>query len=270
MVLGQEFFLNQCITEPTRLNNILDLFFTNNEEFILKIQIEAPTKMSDHKLQCITTGFLGVDSEEVVELDKKSLLSLNFTDNMINWDKLNEDIMTTRWTEKFDGKSASQMYEILMDTLFTVCSKEVPVKTVNRKQNIPRDRRRLMRKRCRLRKKLPVASVTKQNQLEREMQQIESELLTSHQREEERNEEKAVANIKENPKYFYKYARNKSETKTSIGPFIIDGKLVYEGREKANILQEQYASVYSSRGYHLKLREEQSKRSHRLFGKEIW
>ena len=62
--LSQEFFLNQCINKPTRLNNILDLFFTNNEDFILKTQLEAPTIMSDHNLQCITTCFLYEVSEE--------------------------------------------------------------------------------------------------------------------------------------------------------------------------------------------------------------
>ena len=84
MDFSEKFFLNQYIEEPTRLNNILDLFFTNNEDIILKIQVEAPTTMSDHKLQCITTCFISEVTEEHIQQDDKSLQSLNFSDNTID------------------------------------------------------------------------------------------------------------------------------------------------------------------------------------------
>ena len=43
------FFMEQMVMQPTRLNNILDLFATNDCELISKIDVED-TPMSDHKL----------------------------------------------------------------------------------------------------------------------------------------------------------------------------------------------------------------------------
>ncbi|KAK3879590.1 hypothetical protein Pcinc_015877 [Petrolisthes cinctipes] len=45
---ANEFMLIENITQPTRGDNILDLFFTSNEELLYNIRVED-TIMSDHK-----------------------------------------------------------------------------------------------------------------------------------------------------------------------------------------------------------------------------
>ena len=117
MALSEEFFLVQCIEEPTRLNNILDLFFTNNEDVILKTQVEAPTTLSDHKLQCITTSFGYKGGESSSEAIQNSFQSLNFGDNTIDWSKINSKISEVKWDYLFEGQSATQIYDDFTRTL---------------------------------------------------------------------------------------------------------------------------------------------------------
>ena len=60
-------------------------------------------------------------------------------------------------------------------------------------------------------------------------------------------ETKAVNAIKKNPKYFFSYARKFSSVKISIGPFVdAANKLVTDSLRMAEMLSEQYKSVYST------------------------
>ena len=60
-------------------------------------------------------------------------------------------------------------------------------------------------------------------------------------------ETEACINIKRNPSAFYRFIRNKSNTKGGIGPFIgDDGEPISNLKDLANILQRQYSSVYSN------------------------
>ena len=62
-------------------------------------------------------------------------------------------------------------------------------------------------------------------------------------------EKRAIAMIKDNPRFFFQYAKSKSEVRTAVGPFLIEDDIVVEPIDKCNILQSQYCSVYSSTGY---------------------
>jgi hypothetical protein len=46
---AEQFALEQFVTVPTRLNNILDLFFANNTELVRELSVED-TVLSDHRL----------------------------------------------------------------------------------------------------------------------------------------------------------------------------------------------------------------------------
>ena len=62
----------------------------------------------------------------------------------------------------------------------------------------------------------------------------------------DKGEKRAVEKIKVNPKYFYSYAKSFSKVKHSISTLLNrDKKLVTERKELANILQQQFSSVFS-------------------------
>ena len=55
-------------------------------------------------------------------------------------------------------------------------------------------------------------------QLKTKLVNIESRLIESHEAERNRREQSAVDKIKDNTKYFFKYAREHSHVKKPIGP----------------------------------------------------
>ena len=90
------------------------------------------------------------------------------------------------------------------------------------------------------------SNIHRRNQLENNINIIEESLKKSVELESERKEAQAVACIKSNPKYFYKYASKKSKVKTRVGPLKIDkNKVISEPGEIAETLNQYYQNVFS-------------------------
>ena len=90
-----------------------------------------------------------------------------------------------------------------------------------------------MRKRTKLRKKLRnIINTEIRTQTENKIISIEEKLKRSVELENDRKETNAVSCIKTNPKYFYKYAANKSIVRTSVGPLTdSEGRTINEPQE---------------------------------------
>ena len=125
-----------------------------------------------------------------------------------------------------------------------------PGKEVCHKNIIPRDGRTLMRTRTKLLKKLskkPTSNTDSgRESVESKVKEIETKLKESYEKEREHEENKALMAIKTNPKYFHSYAQKKLKSRAKIGPLEDqNGELVENPEKMANMLEEQYKSVYS-------------------------
>ena len=246
---AEKLFMEQLVEEGTRNANILDLFFTNNDEIVLKVEVEPQSIISDHKLQIITTSFLTEDCVARGNDEKDSLHQLNFFDNKIEWEEIKEKLSKVQWIQILKGLNPTEIYCLILKSLIGICLENIPRKKIKKKSRIPKDRKLLMRKKCNMKKKYKSSFDEHKNSILKEIETIEEKLKLSHKMEAEKKEHDAISKIKENPKYFYRYAREKSVVKSPIGPFIQDNKTIVEPKEKAEILQRQYLSVYSSEGY---------------------
>ena len=104
-----------------------------------------------------------------------------------------------------------------------------------------------MRKRNKIRKKLRHTSstITKFN-MEKKIISIENKLKSSIDAENESQEALAVSRITINPKYFYKYAANKSKVRAGVGPLRdVQGHITRTPAESAELLQHHYEGVFS-------------------------
>ena len=73
---ADDYLMEQYVNEPTRLDNVLDLFFTNNEELPTDVRV-VDTLLSDHRL--ITVGVNILNSREARDCElPDGLSSLNF------------------------------------------------------------------------------------------------------------------------------------------------------------------------------------------------
>jgi len=98
-----------------------------------------------------------------------------------------------------------------------------------------------MRKRKKLKKKF------QSNKITHKLIDIELKLQNSYNKERNNQEIDATSKIKSNPKYFYSYAKRFSKPKPKVGPLIdpTTNQLTNDNQQMANILQEQYKTVFT-------------------------
>ena len=252
-----KYALVNYITKPTRGNNILDLLLTNDDEMVRDVRVED-TDMSDHRMLKITSNLKIRLEKRKVNHDENILHKLSFHHSKINWQNINAELGLYNWEESLETENSEGAYEKTLNILKNICTKHIPLKKKFRRTSIiPQDRRRLMRARTRFQKRLTKKlSPNQSSELLRRVELLNEQIKCSHKEEGERKEKMAIEQIKRNPKYFWNYAMDKSKTKTKIGPFKENDKLITDPKEKANLLKEQYQSVFSSPKYGMNLTED--------------
>ena len=238
-----ELFLDQLVRKPTRLENILDLVFTNNEDIFAEHDVEYST-MTDHNLVFLEMIYPIVCSETNSQAPERLLKKYNFY-REVDWASFGNQLARRNWNVLFQDKSPTTMYDILVDAIYDLCEQHVPRKKERRgKKLIPRDRRILFKRKSKLMRKLGRNS---QDQLLKvNILEIDRMLCESHERELKIAEENAISAIKDNCRYFFEYAKSKSIVKSNIGPLKTDGGNITGCHfEMAEILRLQYESVYS-------------------------
>ena len=95
-----------------------------------------------------------------------------------------------------------------------------------------------------LNKKQPPAF---RSRLSAELIDIEMKLQDSFMQSTDLREQKAVQAIKRNPKYFFTYVKKFMRCKPDVGPLLdANNQFVTDSKKMANILSDQYASVFST------------------------
>ena len=242
-------FLTQIIEQPTRGRNILDLLFTNNDDIFSTIEVAKTPFLSDHNLILAATT-LSKPREYVhtTNPSRNSFKSLNFFHRNINWEAINLEIEAIDWEARFANSDVHEIFETFWTELLKIACKYVPKKKAftKNKQFIPEDRRKLMKKQKVLRRKIEASR--NPSQITRHMESIESierSLKTSHDNEHKRGEDRAIECMKgEDKNYFFTYANSKKKIKTQIGPFENEGMLIQDPKLKAELLKEQFESVF--------------------------
>ena len=243
-----KFSLSQQITEPTRNENTLDLIFTNNDELIRDITI-SDTTYSDHKLIEVQTN-INNGSRPKRNIKREGLFSkFNFNNKRIDWEKINRDLTNIQWETVLSNKNPTQGIEKLTSEAYEVCLKYVPLRKARKRSNLERERRRHYKRRKKITGMLKQTrlSIQRRNNLNREIEEIEQRLKHSYQSEERDLEQKAIQEIKKNPKYFFTYAKSKAKTTASIGPIrTSEGSYTEDDKEISEILNKQYEDMFST------------------------
>ena len=250
--------LKNYVDEATHeRGNILDLFMTNDDELVRDVKIDR-TNMSDHLLLKITSAIYIKPPKEKQHHEENTLHKLSFHSTKVNWQDLTTELGETNWKTILEAANCNEAYLKILGILTEICVKHVPFKKKYKPGHIiPQDRKRLMRDKVRLQKRLRKNRRPNQAaELERKIDQINDQLRRSIEEEGERKEIMAIEQIKTNPKYFWSYATEKCKVKTKIGPFKENEKLITDPKEKANLLKEQYESVFSTPKYEQKCTED--------------
>ena len=258
-----EHFLIQQIDCPTHEDgNTIDLVFTNNSDLVHSFSA-LPTSRSDHYLIEILAAYKphshsGADpdcNDTPNHPNDTGFNDLNFFSEDVNWHSLNKELSEHNWEREFYGLNSESMLDRFLSVCLSIAKDCVPLRkkamSKTKQNHIPKDRRKLMRTRTRIKQQMLRATAdSKIQSLTRRLIDIEKKLQKSHYQQTEFEESKAVENIGRNSKFFFAYAKKFSKIKIGVGPLINTAKSVVTSAKKmAEILSAQYCSVFSKPKY---------------------
>lgn len=258
---SEEFGLTQFIDKPTHIQgNTLDLVLVNNYSLIHSYKpLDVLRSISHHCIiETATTVSFDKWKNSCNTVSNGEVLSnefqrYNFHSETIKWDVINDALSAINWETELNNLDVND----IVSKFYSIClgvmkDNNIPLRKQQRKKvnYIPMHRRRLMSRRRRAHRRLygeKKLSLSDKRKLLLKLNDIEKLLMESYDNQRKFNEKKALEAIKNNPKYFYAYAKKFSHTKTDIGPLIDENteELISDSGEIANILADQFASVYS-------------------------
>ena len=251
-------FLTQMVGDPTRMDHTLDLILTNRAHYVMEVNTEE-TQLSDHRIVECLLGFnpssdLTQDHVEdqfsfrAINYFKADASAMNLDLSAINWKQLHELCNCCGDT---DG---SMFKELIVLTVLQVSIRHSPPK--KRPSGAPKSRAERTLISLKFKKKKlnnKIKDIKAKNPLSSKIEDLQTKVCrVVYEMKEEiydqlnQKEQQAVSTIKSNPKYFYSYAKRLSKSKSTVAPLKnANGILTNDPQEKANILQDQYKSVFS-------------------------
>ena len=247
---AEKHLLVQNIYKPTRIDNILDLCFTNNTCAYHSINVHSvDDSISDHNIIMSNTMY---NIKKTVKNTQKSELcgfqKYNFFSEEADWSGFNKMLKGIDWENELKTLDVTQTLKFINNCVMSACEKFIPKRKVgNKKSNIPTYPRRLMKRRCRINKRLTnTHNEATKLKLTREKYDIEKKLREMHYQRRKQEEEKATAAIKVNSKYFFSYAKKYSSIPSTVGPLIDNNGCVTGNLSTiCEIFRQQYESVFS-------------------------
>jgi len=240
--------LVQCVTEPTRVNNILDLILVNDPLLINSCTTTAPLGNSDH----VTVDFnlvLPVNKSSTDKCDGDIKYCFNF--NEADYDGLNAYLSAVDWQNILTSGDINNCMEYFIGVLNEGMNLFIPVKQVfdatcssNARSSV---RKYPLYIRQIFRKKVTAWRLYKHNKtdnLKARYKAAEAKFSSAVDAFNTSKENELINNG--NIGAFYSYINNKLVTKSGIGALKdTNGVLVHEDLDKASVLNEFYGNVFT-------------------------
>ena len=227
----QEKFMEQLVEFPTQVKgNTLDLVLTNASELIDSVSAEGRLGKSDHEM--ISIKLTGGAPPPLAAIQRPDW-------NKANWEGIRADLAGIDWYRTLESLDIESAWATVKEKIETLTSKYVPTRKI-RPPNKPiwmnREISRAMDRKRRLwRRRAPAEEY-------REAEKKVRNLI----RNAKRNFEKKLARSNGNSKPFYSYLKNKTKSKSGIGPIMKNDKtLTSNNMEMAGILNCYFSSVFT-------------------------
>ena len=230
---------HQCVKEPTRESNILDLILSTEENLVNELNVGPIFSTSDHRIITFKIEFaannLKISKEKVPDFRKANFNRLRSKLENSDWSEISSDI---------DIDNAWKTFTIELNNAVNLC---VPFRERRPATNKPKwwngeISNNLSRKKRAYKKYLS----TKIQEDKLILDKIRRETKASIKRSKKKLEEYIAEASKSNPKEFYSYANKKKTLACGIGPLKDNaGNHTNDEKEMASILNNFFASVFT-------------------------
>ena len=235
--LLHDFGLTQLVTKPTRGDNILDLILTNNPSIVNKTEILPG--ISDH--DCCFAEF---DINPKANRQKPRQIPLY---NKADWTSFKQHINQTykKLKESKIQTNTNSLWEILKKDIQDGISLFIPTKMAKHTDSLPwlnSDIKKLLRKRDKMYKRHKNTPEFKQlkAQIQNKIRQAHMKYLEDIIIPENNNQEQVGVS-----KRFWTYIKHCKSSNNNISPLKENNILHSESNKKAEILNNQFKSVFS-------------------------
>lgn len=229
----------QLVTEPTRLNNTLDLFLTNNPEKINCTKVLPG--ISDHQIPYTEISLRANRRRQAARTV--------FVYKRADWHGLNEHIRPLLAPLATSTDSVENIWQEFKSTLTQAAEKYIPQKDVKSRPSQPWISKHLQ-DRIKLRDRLHQKS-KKHGRLRVEerflnlKKEVQRELRREHDAHVEGILTDEGAKTTETSKKFWKYVKHKRADSSGIGTLRVGDKLLTNPAEKAEALNNHFKSVFT-------------------------
>ncbi len=166
-----------------------------------------------------------------------------------DWDKMKDEMreFNRRYLKKCDQRSVDQNWSNLRDQLHHLLDKYVPSKLKSTRQNLPwltPELRRLTKKKQRMYNKARKSKKAADWDLyKRFKKHLQNKIKDAHRQYTDKILSEAFT--EGNNKPFWSYIKSRRKDSGGIAPLMKDGQLISGGQEKAEILNQQFCSVFT-------------------------
>jgi len=207
--LLQDNFLFQHVHTATRDKNILDLVISSEISMVDDLRVREHFASSDHNM---------IDFEFVLHTGVSDSVIYKFDYNHSDFHAIRDALSEINWCEKFKDKNTLESYTAFSSKLHEVIDAYVPVKKLKTKKKclwLTKKVRSAIKKRN---KKWKFYCVSRSDTDYAKYKQCRNAVVRELRKARKNFESKLAADIKNNPKSFFRYVRSKTKSKDRVGP----------------------------------------------------
>ena len=234
--VASSFSLTQIHNHPTRLSNILDLIFTTNPS-LAKNSSSIPG-ISDHDM--VVADFLTKPQVSKEHVRK------TFKFHKANWDNINKDLEVILQSLKLlkENSDPDKLWLTFKEKLNETLLRNIPQGTGKKLTKLPWINRNILRLLRKKKKLYRQARETKCWNLYQEHQRLcKREIRKAEWQHINRTIQEGLQN--NNTKPFWNFVKARRRDNIGVSPLRENGRLFSEASKKANILLNQFKSVFT-------------------------
>ena len=234
--LAADFHLEQLNFEPTRKKNILELMFSSCPELVTSCT--TGPGISDHDHLVITK----ISLKPQHQIKKKRQIHLY---KKADWIEIKKHLKNTcqEFQNKAGERSSSECWCILRDSILESIQKFVPQKTISGRHRQPWITREL---KCQINRKKRIYKKAKKTGDDADWQKFRD--LRKKSQKDIKKSHAAYLNTlisEDSQKGMFRYIKNKKKGSSGVGTLMANGKTAVSPKEKADMLNEQFVSVFT-------------------------
>ena len=235
--LVEERFWTQHVSGATQKSgNTLDLVISSDETIVLDVSQQGRLGASDHDI--LNCTFKVDVHERDTKTEKRDYGKMNI-------EEMRKELAID-WEEELKGLDTERTWQKLKNMVTGAMDRHIPWKSMKGRKK-PRwltgGIKRLIRK------KKQLWARSRQSGSSRDQEAYKhavKEVKKAIHEEKKKLEKKVAAESKEKPKQFFQYLKGERSNKVNVGPLKDEtGRLVVDDKEMADVLNKQYASVFT-------------------------